>query len=386
MLRIIFLIGSLLSIVSFFIPALWPNWSRPPQWEWDTRYDLSKSNPQAPKYFELLKHSDGQHNYLLRLTQKPLAFPKSSRIAVPIFGDGYFQYTKLGKELSYYTKEGEELWRKDYPYYPAVEHYGRLVLLFTGDSGRVDLINSNALPIGAERLYGAFLSDYDFAIGRAWAALVFSSGESYVVRQDGGIAYMHNFYNSKVKQNLFIKSCALSADGQLLAVHLLMGSQDHLIILAPKDEVNRKEQDTYPTKLNQVRIIRDITLPHVWPHILHITLNHYGVLVAAPQQTLYYYLDNDTQKDWQTMRNCDGECSVYRPVWAGKGYFIYTNDTQWKLLDKEGALLGGGYLALDLYSHKQYRFLPVNAQLKREGEMLGLQSGFSVQYFHYKNN
>ena len=287
MLRIIFVSTVLFSLLAFFIPAPFTPFHRftvynPANLQFLGTFTADGSYLELPHNkmaFNLFTDKKNNETLLLRPQAPPLKINTTTYVTAPFLGNGYFTYRKLGKHLTYYDKKGEKLWQREHPYYPISDHYGNLILLLASDNSRVDIMDHNGLPLGEKQLYGILLIDYSFASQLSQVGLVFASGEAYVIQEEGKIAFQHNFAS---KYNMiFLKSCALSPNGKLLAVHLLKDEKDLIVILMVDEEQNPA-------------ILRQITLPKIYAHILHIAVNTHGVLVAAPDRTLFFSLSDDT--------------------------------------------------------------------------------------------
>ena len=340
---------------------------------------LQAKTRRAKELFHLIsyKQEGKKDSFLLKASAAPPFIQSSNlkeisraeRFSVPLFGEGSFAYNKIGKAIYYYSRQGEELWRKEYPYYPVSDYYGKLILLLTGDSSRVYLLNQNGFLMGEKEIYGAYLSDYAFANRRSLAALIFSSGEAYLIQSEGEILFQHNFSNER--EGVFLKSCALSLGGELLAVHFLQwrsGSgntekRDMLVVLK-KDEGQEAE------------IVYQTPLPKIYPHLLHMALNSHGLLAAAPQETLFWSLKGKGK--WIKKHSCKQECPVYRPVYADEEFFAFGLFRSWALLDKEGQILFQTSVAARM--GKIWRFLPA-----KKSAFFGIHSGPNVEYYHYKS-
>ena len=304
---------------------------------------------------------------------------------IPPLGDGYFTYEKRAKYLSYHDRQGEKLWKREYPYYPVSDYYGNLILLLSSDNSRVDFINSNGLATGVKSVSGNLLTDYSFATHQSQAGLVFSSGEAYVIRENGTIAFQHNF---ATKQSMvFVKSCALSPDAKLLAVHLLKDEKDIVVILKAKErEVENKSS----------LILGQITLPEVYPHVLYLAVNAHGVLVATRNRTLFFSLaegaDNRVS-DWDEKSSdpCLENCRFYRPVYASHHFFLYGKAMDWTLVDQKGRrLLSKAITAqasfaaekkqTNSHTYPFLRFLPGGRP-----DLFIVQTGPRLEYYSYQS-
>lgn len=232
-------------------------------------------------------------------------------------GRGYFQYAKIGRELSFHSRRGEELWRKPYKAYPVSDARGELVLLLTGDNNRVDVIDQSGNPTGVRSVAGNFMTDLDFAVRRSAAAIVFSTGALRVLNESGELVLDYQSAASGgAGEALFVKSCAIGPDARHVALHLLAGDRDLLIVLG---------FDPDDGKPAEYELLRTIDLAEVYPHLLHFALNRHGVLLVAPERTEYFALEtgSDYTIDGSNEASSGGARSVYRPVFADRDYFVY---------------------------------------------------------------
>ncbi len=302
---------------------------------------------------------DQSQTWLLQPADEAIAIRTDDLVTIPLLGEGYYNYQKTGKEIRYYSKKGEELWRKKYPYYPVSNYYGDLVLLLAGDGSQVYFMNNSGFLLRETGVHGAYLSDYDFATKSSYAALAFSSGEAYVA----GIESIAFSYNARGEEKqFFLKSCALSPYANFLALHFVEGETDFIMILKGGEDGNSE-------------IVRKIKLPNIYPHLLHIAINSWGALVAAPDRTIFISLDG--KEDWDKPLACTKNCPIYRPVHAETNFFLSGSSRFWSLIDKKGQVLFKAPVSGQI--KKGWRFLPT----KKDG-VFGIHFGKYIEYFSYK--
>lgn len=289
--------------------------------------------------------------WLLGPESPPLGLAKGTRVFAPFLGNGFFQYAKIGRELSFRARNGEELWRKPYKAYPVSDPGGDLVLLLTGDNNRIDVIDPSGNPFGVRSVSGNFMTDLDFANRRAAAALVFSTGAVTVLNEEARaiLEYEH----ASPDQPLFLKSCALGPDARVVAIHMLAGDQDRIVVLGLEGDAGAGEAHR-PEKYS---VLRTIDLNATYPHLLHFAVNRHGLLLTAPNRTEYFALASGEDRVFRgavaapvgdaeqaTNRNresADGLASaqIYRPVFADRDYFIFGADDAAVLLNHEGVAM-----------------------------------------------
>ncbi len=251
----------------------------------------------------------------------PLA--EDRRIFVPFLAGGYFSYQKVGRELIFHGRTGEELWRKEYKPYPVSDPWGRIVLLLTGDNNRVDLIDANGNVTGAGSVSGNFMTDFDFSAAGP-AAISFSGGEVYVLDVSGRIVLKLAPEQSAVP--MFVKSTAISPDGKIVAVHLLEGDADVLrVFRVPEPDDADAPPSTEATQLDV------IDLQIAYPHLLHFSVSNAGLLLAAPDRTLFHTFD--AGESWVRERETG---AVYRPVYAATDFFAYGDGNEVIVLNHAG--------------------------------------------------
>ncbi|MEQ9362994.1 MAG: hypothetical protein RIF32_02055 [Leptospirales bacterium] len=287
-------------------------------------------------------------SFLVGPASPTVTLEKGERVFAPFHGNGYFRYAKIGRELSFLARNGEELWRKPYKAYPVTDPSGDLVLLLTGDNNRIDIIDPSGNPFGVRSVSGNFMTDLDFAARRAAAALVFSTGALTVLNQEARTILSYN--HESPDQPLFVKSCAIGPDAEVVAIHMLAGDQDRIIVLGIDGGDTENPED--------YTVLRSIDLNATYPHLLHFAVNRHGLLLAAPDRTQFYALASgaDRRIDGSKIgagetpqapaegRGVDGAgtgageaaAPVYRPVFADRDYFVFGQGDVAVLLDRKG--------------------------------------------------
>ncbi len=299
----------------------------------------------------------GAGGYLIGPAGPALGLEKSERVFAPFHGNGYFRYAKIGRELSFLARNGEELWRKPYKAYPVSDPGGDLVLLLTGDNNRIDVIDPSGNPFGVRSVSGNFMTDLDFADRRAAAALVFSTGAVTVLNEEAQaiLRYTHE----STDQPLFVKSCALGPDAQVVAIHMLDGDQDRIVVLRLSGGVDQPEDYS---------VLRRIDLNATYPHLLHFAVSPHGLLLTAPDRTAFYALGSGEDRSYAApgiqdsggdsvpsnasdadgaqageaaapaapARSGSGAKSIYRPVFADRDYFVFGQGDLAIVLDQNG--------------------------------------------------
>lgn len=269
-------------------------------------------------------------------------------ISAPFHGAGYFEYQKVGRDIQFReSSRGEVLWKKSYYSYPISDHYGDLILLLTGDSNRVDLLDPSGNPLGLGSVSGNVLNDYDFAARQSRALLVFAGGNVTALDKTGQALFHHQLESDS--RPFFVKSCALGPDGLVAAVHYRAGDRDEVVLLARREEGQA------------ARVLGRAVLPKIYPHLLHMAVSPGGLLVSAPDFTGFY--DTDGDPVWNRPladRPVAGAAAgparpIYRPVYADRSFFLFGEGASVFVLDGRGRVVA----VLPVRDEgRPFRFLP----------------------------
>lgn len=208
---------------------------------------------------------------LLVSSEREKKFSPEEMLSVPIHGQGYFVYGRVGKEMKYFTREGELLWSKPYVSYPVPAPAGKIVFLFTGDANRVDIIDPSGNPIGVRRLSGNFLTHYAFAMQPGRSAFLFGTGGLSVLDEKGALVSEYD-----PGENLFFKSVALSADGRLAAIHALR-----------QDDAGEKDLVRVLELSEKSKVLHEYVLERVIPGNIALAVSpDASVLIGLPEKIL----------------------------------------------------------------------------------------------------
>ena len=392
----------------------WPNWQG-----------------QEVELFNLIAHPDfyTKSKLLFRPNTPPLSLDSTDRIVVPLLGDGYWTYAKIAKQLAHFSRKQELLWAKDLHYYPAVDHYGKILLLLAADGTQILVNNRDGLAKGIERIHGTFLVDYDFATSTSAGALAFINGEIYVIDARGELLF---YYAFPEKQAVLVKSCTLSMDASFVAVHFsptkmhthksTAEASDYIwvfripkagnsknkklaevralsrqIVQEPSHSMRKKAKKE--TKRRQLAKIRKLSRAYVlklgqsYPHLIHMALNSHGLVLVAPDKSLFYRFSSRLQrkKQWSQPSLCDKDCPIYRPVYAAKDFLAYGDGDSWSLIGKNGDVLLQRQVQSEAPSKAQddnkasnakkrpWRFVPTPYP-----DIFGIDLGFRIDYYRYE--
>ncbi|MDV6236924.1 hypothetical protein CH379_014940 [Leptospira ellisii] len=250
-------------------------------------------------------------------SQTGIALDDTRRIEFPSNTKGYLEYKKIGTEVNFYSPSGEILWTKEYRSYPRISPFGNLVLLIAGDHNQVLLSDINGNATGVGKLDGRFLTDYSFAASAPITAVLFSGGELFLLDAKGGIAVQKNLGSEK--NPVFAKSISLSPNGAKIAVHLLNGNKDRILVLDDKGgEFTSFELDA------------------VYPHKLNLAVSNEGqTLVAASDKVVFY--DTSGGKKFDSKRISG--TGVYQTAYHNGSWFAAELNQEIRFWNEEGILL-----------------------------------------------
>ncbi len=267
---------------------------------------------------------------VIRPDGRTMHVEKGFRISVPFFVPGFFQYRNAGKELLFKSLDGELLWQRSNGSYPAPDHSGKLILLLTGDGNRVDLMDESGNILPAASISGNILSDYGFASRHSEACVVFSDSLYFVPPGGQYIVRITPETDSPLR---FFKSCAISENGERIAVHLQNGDRDEVIVFKnPGKNESGVDTDRGPANpgdgvqsgSDHVRTdivfkeIYRVQLKSIYPHILSLAVNRRALLVGAPDRVELFDDDGDSIYQYSPSSN-----TIYRPVFASAGYVLF---------------------------------------------------------------
>lgn len=306
--------------------------------------------------FNLISVAAEEGSRLYGAAGEPIEVEKGYQAYVPFRGRGYFLYSQIGHQTAFFSREGEELWRKPFYSYPVSDELGSCILLLSGDGSQFEQIDSSGNPIGAPT-YGNLISDYRFAARRPAAAVSFLNGRAAVVGESGD--RLADLLPDPDEPAVF-KSIALSADAALLAIHQLRDGKDEIVV--------------YRLSEGKAKRLDRFALPEVYAHPLSIALFEAGVVVAAPGRS--YFLALEGERDWSEESPTDpARSSVYRPVYADLNFAIFGEGDRMVVLSNQGLELAR--LGLKK-APGEWRILAAAA----EG-VFAVHSGDSIEFFRY---
>lgn len=270
------------------------------------------------------------------------------RAHVPFTGFGFLRYVKVAGGIELVSPTGELLWKKSHPVYPYAHHGGKLLLFVSGDSNDVHVADENGTPLA--KTSGDFLSSHCFAQQALRVGVSFSGTAFRVLGRDGKV-----LFEFIPRERFFLKTCALSADGQLAVLHYDSEQKDWLALFRIGEDGTGK-------------LLGRSALPAVFPHLLALSVGSGGILVGTPQTVLFY--DDDVDLVWSRNVRLG---PMYRPVYSGERFFAFGLDDDLIFLDEAGRQL----VRLSLPTEGQaWRILPT-----RDPGMVAIQVGARLLFF-----
>ena len=250
---------------------------------------------------------------------------KEWSLSVPYEGQGYFAYQTIGSEIEHRSSSGELFWRRDSSSYPISNPSGTLILLITGDSNRVDVMDRNGILVKGASLSGSLLVDYAFSNpepdqeGPAAAAIVlFSDGRYYLIDAAGKKLASDSISDDPV----FARSVGLSIDGRSFAIHYEQDRKDYLA--------------AYEWKDGAVNLLYRFKLEKNYPYTLPLDCEDGRILFAPPGESLAV---DDGDLTLHKKYDPPGD-SLYRAQAFVPSGALMQQQNQILVLDREGRYLG----------------------------------------------
>lgn len=203
-------------------------------------------------------------NFFSFLSNKFYSISEDRLIDYSLTGEGYFEYKKLGDEISYYSGYRELFWKKSFSSYPRPGYYSKLLPLVSGDGNTVFLVDLNGVPTGAKSVDGRFAIDIGYASSVERTIVLFSGGEYFLFSETGEIIIQHQELETDHKTSYFAKSTAVSEDGTIYGIHYQLSDKDHIKVMN-----------------DQGKVLYDLELDKIYPHKIHFSISNKGMMILA---------------------------------------------------------------------------------------------------------
>lgn len=247
---------------------------------------------------------------------KVVPIPEDKLLEIPLNGDGYLLYEKVGDAISYYSEAAEILWEKPYQSYPRASFTGKFILYISGDQNRVLFSDINGNPIGEKEVNGRFLVDYSFSIKSDEAILVFAGGEVYKVNSKGEVVYKTVEKNTTA--TFFQKSSCISPNGKTTAIHYTKKGIDFVKIL---DEEGAR--------------LATVKLKKVYPHKLFMSISDDGYLLINTPDDIFLYDKGEIITEF----NKSLTEGIYQVAFHFNSYFIASYKNMVVFFNKAGNVI-----------------------------------------------
>lgn len=236
-------------------------------WSWNKSSEFGlKNDPRSKENPKAIANGyrNGKSVYLFSLGKYIPPSDEGDLFEFPLLGKGYFAYKKIGDKVSYFSTDGEVLWKKPSSSYPISTLSGKINFLVSGDGNQLLVIDRNGNQVGAKQLDGNFFVDMADTT-QSGSLLLFSGGEIYKLDAAGQLIFQKRGLQKENQSNLqFFKSIATSETGNLIAVHYFENNSDYISILDGQGN---------PLSLK-------IQLPHIYPHKIFLSIHPNGTLMA----------------------------------------------------------------------------------------------------------
>jgi dTDP-4-dehydrorhamnose 3,5-epimerase-like enzyme len=276
-----------------------------------------------------------KNNFFSFLSKKFYQIPEDRLIDYPLTGEGFFEYKKLGDEISYYSGYRELFWKKPISSYPRPGYYSKLLPLVSGDGNTVFLVDRNGVPTGITSVDGRFAVDIGYATNSERIFLLFSGGEYFLFSEHGEIITQHQVVDTEHKTSYFAKSTAVSEDGSIYGIHFQSSDRDYIKVMN-----------------DQGKVLYDLELDKIYPHKLHFSLSNKGsMILALPNQ---YQLISHKGKIILSQDSIKLD-TYYNPTFVKNDLFMIGLQDKIIVLNSEGRVVWEKSFPINA---NPYRFLP----------------------------
>lgn len=345
MLRLGLLFSPIMALILFRYPAISMD-PLPALSQVDSAEISAPGNVISRLDYQLLWNQEGKQKIFK--SSRILALPEEAadrKIYVPFAGQGYFLFQRMGKEIEHRSSTGELFWQRESSAYPVSSPDGDILLLITGDSNRVDVMDRNGILVESSVLSGSLLVDYSFSRpgkekSGASALVLFSDGRFYLLGAAGKLL----FSGSVSEEPIFARSAALSADGTSLAFHYDQNGKDRVQVL----QLELTEEG------NSVNRSFDIELKSNHPYTISMLVQDDLALLGPPGETIAIH-SGDIVLD--RIYEASQDPSLHKAMAWMDGAVLMQEQRRMLILDQEGRLLGT-FSMPELYSAG--RLLPAN--------------------------
>lgn len=292
-------------------------------WSWDKKNlidefgldsRITEKEKNASPYRALPGYQSSSGKLYLFSNKKQFQPEENEIIEIPTLGSGFLSYKKIGDKITFYSKNGEILWKKNYQSYPYSTPYGKILYLISGDGNQILIIDVNGNPVGAKQLDGRFLTDISNS-SKSGSFILFSGGEYFRLDSAGRLVYKNDDLDSG--EFKFFKSSAISENGEFVAVHFVEGENDYIQL--------------YNNKIPQYKI----KLNTVYPHKIYLSISNSGEILLNLREKIQLYSNKgEVIKTLSKSR----EEEVYQICFSNGEIFLASSGDKVLFLTKDGEI------------------------------------------------
>ncbi|WCL48303.1 hypothetical protein [Leptospira sp. GIMC2001] len=313
-----------------FLPNVIESWIWNKSGGYGTRPYLDAENPT-----KILNGYKMKDRFFSFVSKEFYSVSSDILIEYPILGQGFYEYKKLGDEVSYYNGYKELYWKKPYSSYPRPGYYAGVIPLISGDGNTVFIADQNGNLSGPGEVNGRFVVDVAYSYQNERTLVLFAGGEYFLFDKSGAIINQYIPEKIKYSQTYFAKSASVSADGKLFAIHYQMGDFDYI-------DVHQESG----------KVILNHKLPMIIPHKLYFQLSNLSYLFIGLEDS-YLLLDDDGDEIINFSSNSLNK--IYKPIFILNELFIYHSENKVRIVNADGNLIREISLESSL---SPIRFLP----------------------------
>lgn len=290
-------------------------------WSWDKKNivdefgldsRLHEKDKNSSPYKAIPGYLNNNGRMFLFSNKRQFQPEENELIEVPTLGIGFLSYKKIGDKITFYSKNGEVLWKKNYQSYPFSTPSGKIIFLISGDGNQVLIIDVNGNPVGAKQLDGRFLTDISNST-KSGSFILFSGGEFFRLDATGKLIFKNE--EDESTDFRFFKSSSISENGEFIALHFIEGENDFIKVFNNKIEIFK------------------IKLSNIYPHKVYLSISSTGeLLVNLRDQILVYSNIGELIKSIQKPR----EEEVYQIAFSNGEFFSASLSDKILFLTKTG--------------------------------------------------
>lgn len=328
----------LFTVIFVFFPSSHPNWSVQvfEVWIWDKDGGYgTKPGKISEDPTKTLSGYKTKNKFFSFPAGRFFPIGGDRLVEYALFDEGFYEYKKLGDEVSYFNGWRELFWKKPYSSYPRPGFYSSILPLVSGDGNTIFFADRNGNPSSTISVDGRFATDICYGAEVDHTLVLFSGGEFFLLDGKGEILKQYEYAGvENHKDTYFAKSCAVAPNGEAFAIHFQEGESDKIHV--------------YNAKGSRF----EIDLGQVYPHRVHFAINNESEILIFLDQSIKLMSHKGniihSQDNLQTDR-------YYNPVLALGEFFLWGTKDGMNIWNRDGELQYNRKLSNQTLP---YRFLP----------------------------